>query len=108
MKAKEYLEKNYGQGHLQSVMQLDDILSIFALMDEFAEYKVKNCNAPDVSVSSEDCKHEQTCGLDPCNLDECPEYEKKTSGASVCQGCGRELDAMDVRVGMCYVCGLII
>lgn len=51
MKAKEYLEKNYGQGHLQSVMQLDDILSIFALMDEFAEYKVKNCNAPDVVKS---------------------------------------------------------
>lgn len=51
MKAKEYLEKNYGQGHLQSVMQLDDILSIFALMDEFAEYKVKNCNATAVSKS---------------------------------------------------------
>lgn len=52
MEAKQYIEENYGAGHLKTVIELNDVTSLEALMDEFAEWKSKNCNIYDVTNSA--------------------------------------------------------
>ena len=45
---------------------------------------VKNLIMYGVSNSEADCKYKDSCGLFPCNLTECDEYEPEESEASVC------------------------
>ena len=52
MEAREYFEKEYGHEHIEDVVGMGDWVSLYSLMDEFAEWKVKNCNTPLVSVSA--------------------------------------------------------
>jgi len=37
--AEEYFNKEYGKGHFQVVFDLNDFVSLFGLIDEFAEYR---------------------------------------------------------------------
>lgn len=51
MGAKQYFEENYDAEHLKKVVELNDVTSIEALMDEYAEWKSKNCHISDVMPS---------------------------------------------------------
>lgn len=48
IKAEEYFDKNYGKDHLKRCIELNDIQSIYHLMEEFADYSVKNLNGETV------------------------------------------------------------
>ena len=37
LKAKEYFNNNYGIGHIRSVAEMKDFISLYALMDDFAQ-----------------------------------------------------------------------
>lgn len=65
MEAREYFEKEYGHEHIEDVVGMGDWVSLYSLMDEFAEWKVKNCNTPLVSESVEPV----------CEVTVCPECD---------------------------------
>lgn len=43
MNAEEYFEKEYGSEHLKEVCKDEYWISLFGLIDEFADYIKKNC-----------------------------------------------------------------
>ena len=47
-KAKEYFENNYGKGHIESVTEMKDFISLYALIEEYAQEQVKLFAIPDV------------------------------------------------------------
>jgi hypothetical protein len=57
MEAKEYFEKEYGHEHIEMVTEMKDWVSLYGLMDEFAEWKVKNCSIPAVISSVCTCRN---------------------------------------------------
>jgi hypothetical protein len=56
MEAREYFEKEYGHTHIEAVVEMKDWISLYGLMDEYAEWKVKNCSIPNVVGQSEQLK----------------------------------------------------
>ena len=72
MEAREYFEKEYGHEHIETVVEMKDWFSLYGLMDEFAEWKVKNCSRPAVVGRSE----QLVCGDCAEGRDEfAPEWE---------------------------------
>lgn len=59
MEAREYFEKEYGHEHIETVVEMKDWFSLYGLMDEFAEWKVKNCSIPDVMKSVCTCENSE-------------------------------------------------
>ena len=41
MKAEDYFDKEYGVGHIETVIDLNDFDSLYGLMEEYAEHKNK-------------------------------------------------------------------
>jgi len=39
--AKEYLHREYGKKHINILMNMHDVESLFKLMDEYADHKVR-------------------------------------------------------------------
>lgn len=52
MEAKEYFEKEYGKGHIESVVKLNDIVSLYGLMEEYHQYKAKSERLSDDKIVS--------------------------------------------------------
>jgi hypothetical protein len=57
-----------------------------------------------VSNSEADCKYKDSCGLFPCNLTECDEYEPKESESAVCR-CENSSWNRDAGCFVCDECG---
>lgn len=56
--AEEYFKKEYGEGHIKRAIELNDLQSIYALMEEFADntMQVKNNDLlHDVGVREFEC-----------------------------------------------------
>ena len=76
MEAREYFEKEYGHEHIEIVVEMKDWVSLYGLMDEFAEWKVKNCSIPAVMG-------ELTCDNCGCH----PNTIYTTSKGRFCESC---------------------
>ena len=53
MTAKEYFKKEYGEDHLHIVIELNDIVSLFLLMEEYANQKTRHIAKQAVRDSTE-------------------------------------------------------
>jgi hypothetical protein len=40
-KAKNYFESEYGSAHIESVISMNDLTSLYGLIEEYAEHEVK-------------------------------------------------------------------
>ena len=71
MEAREYFEKEYGHEHIEMVVEMKDWVSLYGLMDEFAEWKVKNCSIPAVIKSvCDQCRFENECRFKAENIEQ--------------------------------------
>ena len=80
MEAREYFKKEYGHEHIETVVEMKDWVSLYGLMDEFAEWKVKNCSIPAVVGRSEQLPCEM-CGGKIVK-------EDKFTDEKYCENCG--------------------
>ena len=80
MDSKKYIESEYGVEHLKSVMKLNDETSLYALMDEYAGWKSKKCNIPDVMLLCPFCESTNTTVIEA--VSDC-----------VCDDCGKDFEA---------------
>ena len=59
---KEYFDREYGTEHISEVIDQKDLVSMYGLIDEYAQYRVKILPISDVVISEErvelvcDCK----------------------------------------------------
>ena len=53
---KEYFDKEYGPDHIKEVVEMGDIVSIYALMEEYAEKILKDLRKNEVVGRSEQLK----------------------------------------------------
>jgi hypothetical protein len=57
MDAKEYFKKEYDKDHINLVVNLNDIESLYGLMDEFAQHEVKKTPPANAKKNKRPGKH---------------------------------------------------
>jgi len=75
---KEYFDREYGTEHISEVIDQKDLVSMYGLIDEYAQYRVKILPISDV-VKSLKC---WDCGV---------MVEKPSEDLVECQCCGSEM-----------------
>ena len=77
-----------------------------AIADFLALDEVKIFDTLPIVIGNEaECKYKESCGHDYCNLDECPEYEAKTSEVAVCEHPRSERMYIGENMLKCCICG---
>jgi hypothetical protein len=88
-----FLEDEYGE-FLTWITHLDDISMLDLYTNRFVEIEGEEiwcveCGGIDVTSIelSDDCEFPNTCFVDPCGVETCPEYPEAECISNYCQGC---------------------
>lgn len=54
--AKVYFENQYGERHIRNVMGMQDLMSLYGLIDEYAEHRVKHSVNAGLLEALQECR----------------------------------------------------